>query len=674
MGKYKTFGSRFDRVHRNDLNANFAAVETDINAQKNRVDNLIAGTPQPSEVVDSRGGFPVLRDRLDNLSSDLAQKAAQTDLNTTNSNVALKADKSYVDDKFSFIGNASPKGAYATLVNLQTAFPSGNTNIYVVSADGKWYYWNGSAWTAGGTYQSTGIADGSISPAKTNFYVGTSNLFNSESSDIKNGMSLDTTTGNEIVDAARFITGFIDISAYVDQKVTVYYYNASNVLQNTRTFYYDASHVFISSLVGTNTIPVNAKYARFYGTPSLINTYMLLLGSDIPTKYIPYAYLDAKKVISNGKSIIDITDNLTNKLNAPITPAKTDFYVTTSNLFDKDSSENVLGKNLSTDGTEIVDAARFVSHWINVSSYVSQTVGAFYFNDSGVLQGTTIYFYDVNKSFLRTNAIDTNVPSNGYYARFAPSLTNLNKMMFWVGGANPTVYVPFSYLDGNKVFINGRSLDSALTNVKTTFESKKWTSYGDSITELNSWQPYVVNNLGMVHTNRGVGSTRVSGESFVTEGGVTKYSMCSDTRIATIPIDTEIITVMGGSNDWSVGAAIGTMSSPMDNTTFYGAYRLMLDKIYVRVPNARVVILIPPYRDSESTTPINGYYLEDYRKAIREIAYYYGYQTIDLKAACGINQANKSTFLMDVVHPNDAGGKRIAEVVIGALKAVEPIS
>jgi hypothetical protein len=73
MGKYKTFGSRFDRVHRNDLNANFADVEADINAQKTRVDDLIIGTPQPSEVVDSRGGFPVLGDRLADLSTSLAQ-------------------------------------------------------------------------------------------------------------------------------------------------------------------------------------------------------------------------------------------------------------------------------------------------------------------------------------------------------------------------------------------------------------------------------------------------------------------------------------------------------------------------------------------------------------------------------------------------------------------------
>jgi hypothetical protein len=45
--------------------------------QKQRVDDLIAGTPQPSEVIDSRGGFPVLRDRLNDLSSSLAQNTTK---------------------------------------------------------------------------------------------------------------------------------------------------------------------------------------------------------------------------------------------------------------------------------------------------------------------------------------------------------------------------------------------------------------------------------------------------------------------------------------------------------------------------------------------------------------------------------------------------------------------
>lgn len=53
------------------------------------------------------------------------------------------------------IDNSLPSGAYTTLTLLQTAFPTGNTNIYVVLADGHWYFWNGTAWTSGGVYQST---------------------------------------------------------------------------------------------------------------------------------------------------------------------------------------------------------------------------------------------------------------------------------------------------------------------------------------------------------------------------------------------------------------------------------------------------------------------------------------------------------------------------------------
>ena len=37
-----------------------------------------------------------------------------------------------------------------------------NTKIYVNTTDGKWYYYNGTQWTIGGTYQSTGIDDNSI--------------------------------------------------------------------------------------------------------------------------------------------------------------------------------------------------------------------------------------------------------------------------------------------------------------------------------------------------------------------------------------------------------------------------------------------------------------------------------------------------------------------------------
>lgn len=68
------------------------------------------------------------------------------------------------------MASGSPKGVYATLALLQAAYPTGTTGAYLVTADGKWYYWSGSAWVAGGTYQTTGIADGTVTRNKTTFY------------------------------------------------------------------------------------------------------------------------------------------------------------------------------------------------------------------------------------------------------------------------------------------------------------------------------------------------------------------------------------------------------------------------------------------------------------------------------------------------------------------------
>lgn len=60
------------------------------------------------------------------------------------------------DTKIENIVSGSPKGVYASLSALQTAYPSGASGVYLTSDNGHWYYWNGSAWTDGGVYQSAG--------------------------------------------------------------------------------------------------------------------------------------------------------------------------------------------------------------------------------------------------------------------------------------------------------------------------------------------------------------------------------------------------------------------------------------------------------------------------------------------------------------------------------------
>lgn len=58
------------------------------------------------------------------------------------------------------LASGSPKGVYATLSALVAAYPAGTTGIFVVQADGHWYWWNGAAWTDGGAYLASTVSDG----------------------------------------------------------------------------------------------------------------------------------------------------------------------------------------------------------------------------------------------------------------------------------------------------------------------------------------------------------------------------------------------------------------------------------------------------------------------------------------------------------------------------------
>jgi len=104
----------------------------------NVVTNATATDPSSVEIVAARLG-----------EVDLPTKIGQID-----SSLAKKTSKTYVDTLAQSITSGSPKGIYGALSNITTAFPTGNTNIYLTSGDGNWNYWNGTAWVAGGVYQS----------------------------------------------------------------------------------------------------------------------------------------------------------------------------------------------------------------------------------------------------------------------------------------------------------------------------------------------------------------------------------------------------------------------------------------------------------------------------------------------------------------------------------------
>ena len=122
----------------------------------------------------SQGKLNKIEDAIDKINqnekADIAamDKKVNSNFNVLSSEIDAKADDSFVQNLSKSIGNGGPKGVYATVAALTSAKPKGDSNVYVVSADGCWYFWSGSAWTKGGIYQSTGISDGSISYSMLN--------------------------------------------------------------------------------------------------------------------------------------------------------------------------------------------------------------------------------------------------------------------------------------------------------------------------------------------------------------------------------------------------------------------------------------------------------------------------------------------------------------------------
>lgn len=91
----------------------------------------------------------VLNDNFSYLNESLSEKANQSDVNA----------------QIAALAGDSPKGIFATLADLQIAFPTGATGKYIVGTAGgekHWYIWWNSQWVDGGIYQGIGITDKSV--------------------------------------------------------------------------------------------------------------------------------------------------------------------------------------------------------------------------------------------------------------------------------------------------------------------------------------------------------------------------------------------------------------------------------------------------------------------------------------------------------------------------------
>ena len=90
-------------------------------------------------------------DMVEGLPERLAEKATKEELNA--------------------LGELKISGVYATLSALQSALPDGASGLYLVTADGYTYRWSSSDWVRVAQFQSTGIADKTITMRKLGAFL-----------------------------------------------------------------------------------------------------------------------------------------------------------------------------------------------------------------------------------------------------------------------------------------------------------------------------------------------------------------------------------------------------------------------------------------------------------------------------------------------------------------------
>lgn len=149
------------------------------------------------------------------------------------------------------------------------------------------------------------------------------------------------------------------------------------------------------------------------------------------------------------------------------------------------------------------------------------------------------------------------------------------------------------------------------------------------------------------------------------------------------PVYADYYTIEQGINDWGEGhnTPVGTINDYLNDTginTFAGAYRRIINKIYLINPKAKIVLCTPRKAYGFGTylpahcydANSKGVYLKEYADIIKQIAAHEGLPVADFFNECGGQHNLKELSIDEALHPNDDGYQMMANVLIKAFEKI----
>lgn len=514
-----------------------------------------------------------------------------------------------IQNQVNTVASGSPAGVYATVSDLTSANPD-HDRIYVVTATGKWYYHNGTAWTEGGTYQGTDLIDGSVTPRKLSFAQSTNQLFDYTSPNIITGWIGNNLNGSISSSASSYI-GYIECLPNTTYTVTKLA-NTGSRLCVVETAVLPATNVQYSNKVGTTdplanttinnsysiTTSSTANYIAFFFYNSNADTTITLEQAakgimvnqgGTAAAWQPYALLDINDLLDKNNISPDKINESYLRLYEGTIDISFDNSLVTIN------AENFIGEN----GRERITVGENVSNEVTISG-----TGVLYL--TATLSGNTVTSYQFENYQLRNK----NHPI---------ILTLFPQRQTW--------YTPFDY--GNRIHGRNTDADNILSNKKMGGLGDsliKGSSLGNTYTSL-----YLISQANnMTYTNYGINGNPIANPSNYQEGN--NQGMC--VRYTDMSNDLDYIVVLGGANDKRLDVPIGQNSDEVV-TTFKGALNILIKGLLTKYPGKKILFMTNYNRTQDANNL--GLHDIDYVDAMIEMCALYGIPCFDNYRKCGIS-------------------------------------
>lgn len=534
----------------------------------------------------------------------------------------LEDDFSIVQDKVSSVTSGGPAGVYPTIAALQQADPD-HTRIYLVEADGEWYYYNNNTkqWENGGVYLSQPIAKNQIK------------LYHLDSLLQKNLSARFTPVELEFVS-----------DSYVQRNTIT---NKANIVASNSWKLYKAT------LTAGQIYQIISYNINLYLGMSVVDDEDNIIYSNNAVVGETNYYNDI--LMFNEDYTVYITANQTNTYNFP-------------------NNSNKIGV-LSSIETVPEYAEKSLFNYEKTTPTVD-TIQGYYLGVTSV--GTLIPLNpNANYSVKRIKVYK----NHNYYVHnkqrlnnsTAYCLTNLNGICTYtkanVGNAEYSeVIIPNE--DGYIVLNDYPDFTYEiyeLINLISPYKNKKISFIGDSITIGNGlgtggFPKTIQEEIGCSIQNLGVSGSRIA---MVSTGNSIQN------QLSQIDTDCDVIVVEGGTNDYSSNVPLGQIQTTgtglfkteLDNTTFYGGLETIFRYIYANHPTKPVVyVIIHSVNERNYVNNSIGLNFSNYIEAIEVACNKYGIDIVNLSKDGKFNtyfeDLKQYTNNQDGLHPTLEGYRK----------------